>query len=901
MKPVRPETIDPAVVSVRRPLLPTGVLRGLAALSDALSARLRRLGRIPGLRWITGARTLLTIGLVSMVVSAHLGASWLGLMPDPHRIEAEARASLVEVLAAGSMSALAAQEHAAVGDLLGFALERNATMRSAAVRRADGRVLASAGPHEATWSSADSDHSTATRIAMPLYADGQRWGRLEVAFEDPRASPLGVPLDARMAAIALIALACFAGFYLYLGRMLRQLDPSRAVPDRVRKALDTLAEGLMLVDGEGRIVLANSTLCGLLGRSAEALAGQPASALGWHAEDGGAVAPGELPWVRALAQARPLTLQPIALDDATGERRSFLANCAPVGGEGDAAPAGVLVSLDDITELQRKEALLREATARAESANRAKSDFLANMSHEIRTPMNAILGFTDMLRRGRVRDAAQARRHLDTVHANGAHLLALINDILDLSKVEAGRLAVERIAFAPHEVLGEVVETLSVRAAEKGVGLRRAVDGPVPAEVLGDPARLRQVVTNLVGNAIKFTERGEVVVTERWVPAEDGGGARLRIDVGDSGVGIPQDKLESIFEPFVQADASTSRRYGGTGLGLAIARRYARAMGGDVVARSEPGRGSVFTVTIDPGPEAARTMIAPEQALAEREGAAGAAHAWRFPPRRLLVVDDSPENRELVALVLQDCGLVVEQADSGEAALAAVERRTPDFVLMDMQMPGMDGFTATRTLRERGVTVPIYAFTAHALRGVEHEILAAGCDGHLTKPIDLDAMMETLAERLGGTRVQADPEAPDAGAGVGGLLVGAPVAPRAASAAAGAPAAAASRVGDDPLRSRLAGHARLGAIVEAFAARLPERLARMREALEAGELAALAEDAHWLKGSAGTVGFDPFTAPARRLEVAARAGDLEGAAGALADIEALGRRMAPALAAQEQR
>jgi PAS domain S-box-containing protein len=896
-----PAALAPRTASLARLLAP------LAALSDALSAQAQRVGRMPGFRWIANVRVLLTVGLVSILVSALLGASWLGLLPDTQRAEASSRTALVEVLAAGSMGSLAAQDLAAVSDLLRFALERNASMRSAAVRRADGALLVVAGEHEQAWAGDASVASTPTRITMPLYADGTRWGGLEVAFHAQRAGLLGALFDPRAVAVALIALTCFVSFYLYLGRMLSQLDPSRAVPDRVRNALDTLAEGLMLIDGEGRVVLANATLCELLGRSPQALAGKPASALGWFAGDGGAIDAADLPWTRALAQTRPLKLQPVSLTDAAGERRSFLANCAPVGGESGEAPAGVLVSLDDVTELQRTEARLREATARAESANRAKSDFLANMSHEIRTPMNAILGFTEMLRLGRVRDAAQARRHLDTVHANGTHLLALINDILDLSKVEAGQLAVERIAFAPHEVLAEVVETLSVRAAEKGVGLRRAVDGPVPATALGDPARLRQVVTNLVGNAIKFTERGEIVVTERWLPANEGRGARLQVEVADSGVGIAPDKLEAIFEPFVQADSSTARHFGGTGLGLAISRRFARAMGGDVVARSEPGRGSTFTVTIDPGAGAGAgaAMLTPAQALAERVREDALGHAWRFPPRRLLVVDDSPENRELVALVLQDTGLEVEQADSGEAALAAVARRVPDLVLMDMQMPGMDGFTATRRLRERGIAVPVLAFTAHALRGFEAEIREAGCDGYLTKPIDAEAMFETLAGRLGGVRVAPDPVDAARAAWAGALVVpgdartaagDAPTGTGVARTLAGDAPAGVHEVtmdpDDGPLRSRLSGNARFAAIADGFAARLPERILRMRAALDAGDLVALAEDAHWLKGSAGTVGFDVFTVPATRLESAARAADRAAADGALVRVEVLGRRVA---------
>jgi signal transduction histidine kinase/CheY-like chemotaxis protein/HPt (histidine-containing phosphotransfer) domain-containing protein len=845
------------------------------------------------LRWLAETRTLIVLGLASMVSSALLVAFGLGLPPSPRSPELEARAPLAEVIAAGTMGALSRDDAAAARDLLAFAIERAPGLRSAAIRRADGTPYAVAGDHEHAWR-AGGGAAGAGHMVMPLFESGRRWGQLELRFEAERQGLAAVAADPRTHGLLLVVAACAIGFWFYLGRMLRMLDPSGAVPDRVRGALDTLAEGLLLIDARGDVVLANATFRELLGASTDAVVGRPADRLGWIDASGAPLPAAALPWADVLRTGRTLRQRPVSLVAADGSRRDFLANCAPVGA-GDRAPAaGVLVSLDDVTELQRTGSMLREATARAESANRAKSDFLANMSHEIRTPMNAILGFTETLRRGRVRDAEQARRHLEIVHANGAHLLALINDILDLSKVEAGQLVVERIPFAPHEVLADVVETLTVRAAEKGVGLRRAVDGDVPAQALGDPARLRQVLTNLVGNAIKFTERGEVVVTERWLPAVNGQGARLQVAIADSGVGIAADKLETIFEPFAQADSSTARRYGGTGLGLAISRRLARAMGGDVVARSEPGRGSTFTVTIDPGPDAGATMLSAAEALAERVRAAEAAHAWRFPPRRLLVVDDSPENRELVALLLEDTGLVVEQADSGGAALAAVDRRVPDLVMMDMQMPGMDGFTATRVLRERGVTVPVLAFTAHALRGFEAEIRDAGCDGYLTKPIDVEAMMETLAARLGGTRVALDAAAPAGDGWAAALAAGAPaqtardIAPPAG--ADDAPPAAAP--GDGALRSRLAGRGRFAAIVDAFAARLSARVERMRAALDAGALDALADDAHWLKGSAGTVGFDVFTAPARRLETAARSGERVAADAALVEIEALARRVA---------
>jgi PAS domain S-box-containing protein len=865
-----------------RPVAPAAS-GGLAAAVDrrlaAASHRLQALSRVRGLRWLSNARLLMTAGLVGMVFSAYTVATspLLGLVPDEARLRLDARVALVESMAAGSMGALAIGQDEAVGDLLAFVLQRNPSMRSAAVRRVDGELVAEAGPHATAWTQAgDAVHATPAELAVPLYSGGTRWGRLEVAFE-PMPDGLAAQLaDGHNRALLLILLSCFGGFWLYLGRMLKQLDPSRAVPDRVRNALDTLAEGLMLVDADGGVVLANAALAELLGRPAEEVAGRPAAEIGWLDANGRPLDAAALPWARALAERRTLKLQPVSLVTADGQRRSFLANCAPVGADENTPPAGVLVSLDDITELQRKEVQLREATDRAEQANRAKSDFLANMSHEIRTPMNAILGFTEMLRRGRVKDAIQARRHLDTVHANGAHLLSLINDILDLSKVEAGQLEVERIDCAPHRVIAEVVDALSVRAAEKRIGLRREVEGPVPATIQGDPSRLRQVITNLVGNAIKFTETGEVVVSERWIPARAGRPAALRIAVRDSGIGIPADKLGAIFEPFVQAESSTARRFGGTGLGLSISRKFARALGGDIVVESEPGRGSTFIVTIDPGSVDGVPMLEPAQAMADgAETEQASAASWRFPPRRLLVVDDSADNRELVSLVLQDCGLVVVQADSGQAALDAVAERLPDMILMDMQMPGMDGFTATRRLRAAGVRIPIYAFTAHALQGFDREIAQVGCDGYLTKPIDLDAMMATLAERLGGTRSDASAAtAADAGT----LLVGA-VPP------------ARGGAGEGPLASRLAGQARFAPVVASFAARLPGRLAALRAAFVRGDADACAEIAHWLKGSAGSVGYDAFTEPAREAENAARAGDLATVGTQLDRIDALAARV----------
>ena len=263
---------------------------------------------------------------------------------------------------------------------------------------------------------------------------------------------------------------------------------------------------------------------------------------------------------------------------------------------------------------------------------------------------------------------------------------------------------------------------------------------------------------NLVGNAIKFTERGGVRVVARVTGTRTA--PQLAIDVIDTGIGIPADKLDKLFQPFVQADTSVTRKFGGTGLGLAISRNFARALGGDIVVKSEAGKGSTFTATIDTGPLAGVRMLDPaEAARVEEEVAADAQARWEFPARRILVVDDGPKNRELVTLVLAEAGLTTEEAENGQIAVDMAARTAYDVILMDMSMPVMDGYTATKLLRGRGSKVPIIALTAHAMKGFEQEILAAGCTGYVTKPIDIDVLLGTLAAKLGGRRVQGAPAA----------------------------------------------------------------------------------------------------------------------------------------------
>ncbi len=420
---------------------------------------------------------------------------------------------------------------------------------------------------------------------------------------------------------------------------------------------------------------------------------------------------------------------------------------------------GVILNAIDVSDLV-------EAREAAEAASRAKSRFLANMSHEIRTPMTAILGFTDLLL-GQL-DAPEAVEMAETVKRNGAHLLQIINDVLDVSKIEAGRLELERVRWSPRQIVAEVMSLLKVRADAKGLTLRDDYEGALPETILTDPTRLRQILVNLAGNAVKFTESGGVRIVTRLL-REAGKEPLLRFDVIDTGEGIPQDKIERLFQPFTQADASTSRRYEGTGLGLTISRRLARALGGEITAESGPGKGSTFTLTTATGDLDGVALVEYEPSgsriPSEAEGEAG--HG-RLPSRILLAEDCADNRRLLTALLGQVGGEVTVAADGREAvekALGSLEGAPDhdaecagpfDLILMDMQMPVLDGYAATRRLRRKGYTGPIVALTAHAMRGDRQKCLDAGCDDYLSKPLDRKKLLEAVA---GWTRRRRAPAA----------------------------------------------------------------------------------------------------------------------------------------------
>ena len=823
-------------------------------------------------------RMHLALGLASLAVGVVLAAGYTGLVPDGEALKRAHRASLAETIAVTASGLLDDTQPEPLQATLDFLRKRNPDILSLGVRAADGQLLVDLQNHAGSWSPGPRTESTDSEIVVPLWQQGQPWGAVELRFEPLRPSGwLGLLHDPEVRLSAFVFGVCFLLFLAYLARMLRELDPSRAVPQRVRAAYDTLTEGLVVVDGAGAIVLANKSTSLMLGLPEQRLVGRSVSEFGWCRADGSTLARAELPWEIALSDRQAQRDVHLTVTSRDGTRYALRANCSPILDDAAGLQA-LVISFQDVTELEQRGAALQAAKESADAANEAKSQFLANMSHEIRTPMNAILGFTEVLRRGGLRNAGDATKQLDIIHSSGKHLLNLINDILDLSKVEAGRLEAERVPFEPHVIARTVVYTLAERAQEKGLALELLFPQALPATVLGDPARLRQIMTNLVGNAIKFTESGSVKVVLRLEAAA--GTARYCIDVQDSGIGIPADKLESVFEPFVQAESSTTRRFGGTGLGLTISRGFARAMGGDITASSVYGQGTCFSFSIDAGDLGAALMLEPhELALVTDEPAPVQSVIWRFPPKHVLVVDDGMENRQLVRVLLEDVGLRVSEAENGQLALERIASEQFDLVLMDMQMPVMDGQTATRRLRAQGSQLPVIALTANAMKGFERELESAGFSGYLTKPIDVDALLRDLAHRLGAT--VADPA---------GLPepVAEPVAERKGGSAQDVSLA------DDVVQglvSRMAGHAKLGRIVARFVEQLPARLDQFDAAARAGDMAELATLAHWLKGAGGSMGFDELFEPAKTLEEASKAGDSAGVAAVIAELHHIGARI----------
>jgi signal transduction histidine kinase len=421
----------------------------------------------------------------------------------------------------------------------------------------------------------------------------------------------------------------------------------------------------------------------------------------------------------------------------------FAATVSNVGLAAIAAAMGMVherAKTDAVETLASANRWLDDARRHAERAGRAKSHFLANVSHELRTPLTAILGFAELVaERWRARPDSPLLESVHTVRHSARQLLEVINDLLDLAKVEAGSLGIESLEFELGPLLADVLAPLRAGAAAKGLALEATLDTPLPERARGDPTRIRQVLANLASNALKFTERGRIALTAGVVDAAE---RHLRIAVSDTGCGIAAEHLPDLFTPFHQVDASATRVHGGRGLGLALCRQLAELMGGSMQVTSEPGVGSSFTLEL-PLREASGTLAA----LPEPEGADAEPRALRA---RLLLAEDGPDNRRLIGHVLREAGAEVETAEDGQRALelglAALEGgQTYDVILMDLEMPVLDGVGATRALRDAGYTAAILALTAHSLSDERERCLAAGFTDLASKPIDASVLLGQIA------------------------------------------------------------------------------------------------------------------------------------------------------------
>jgi PAS domain S-box-containing protein len=700
-------------------------------------------------------------------------------------------------------------------------------------------------------------------LSLPVFGNGWHIFRLS--------SPPGLDLGRAFSyALGLLLFtwcgAAISFFILKRRQAIKELFRSQSAlklaHTRMKALMDSVQAGIVLVRGSDRsIVDANPAAARMAGVTVEDLIGSTCNAYLCPAETG------KCP-VFDLGQEVDNTERTIRRADGT--RIPVLKTVTRVDLDGE---EHLLESFLDISDLKQGEAellavnaQLEEAMERAnkmameaEMASMAKSDFLANMSHEIRTPMNGVIGMTGLLLETELSD--KQRHYAGIVKTSGESLLILINDILDFSKIEAGKLDLEMRDFDLLQLLDDFGTAMALQAHEKGLELICAAESDVPAQLCGDPDRLRQILTNLTGNAIKFTHQGEVAVRVARVTDHEKGPADesvvLRFSISDTGIGIPEDKLGILFSKFTQVDTSTTRQFGGTGLGLAISRQLAELMGGTVGVRSTQGRGSEFWFT---------ACFKPSLAPARKEQALSAGpadvHALIVDDNaRILLVEDNTINQMVALGILKNLGLSADVAANGREAVEAYTADPYDLIFMDVQMPEMDGFAATRRIRSFESAAgshhaPIIAMTAHAMAGDRERCLEAGMDSYVTKPIDPRVLAEELAKWL--KKPQDTGAAPESAGDITPRREGIPdIYDRQAFIE--------RMMGDEALADT---------ILAGFLEDMPEQMGELHGLIAQGQAEQAGGQAHKIKGAAANISAGALQEVALSMETAGKAGDL---------------------------
>ena len=520
----------------------------------------------------------------------------------------------------------------------------------------------------------------------------------------------------------------------------QERDEAVRLYELAKSACDHALHGIVLNDSSGKILYANRALCEMSEYSEEELLGQDVGIL-----TGVKTYRPDPELAKKLSSGevlRHVTEAETPRKNGGTNRVELSLTSARWGESGERI---FITYVRDVREERRKAHELRDALHRAEQATRLKSEFLANMSHEIRTPLNGVLGMAQVLAHTDL--SPNQFEQVATILDSGKTLMSILNDILDLSKIEAGKLEVTPVTGDLRHKLSRMIKLHAATAEEKGLNLKLYIDPSVPSRLRFDPVRVRQCVANLVSNAIKFTDRGDVMVVVTCEP-QDNGDNQIIVHVSDSGCGIPKEKMERVFETFAQADGSTTRRFGGTGLGLPITRKLAQMMGGDVTLVSEPGRGSVFTLKFtaetSDGDYCEDVAHLPRPAARQepKDGLSG---------RHALVVDDNGINRRVARTFLEHYGIKVSEAGDGNEALKALDAEPFDIVLMDIHMPGLDGAEAFKRLRNSGSlnrVVPVIALTADSMRGDREKYLNKGFDGYVAKPIDERSLVTVIGQVL---------------------------------------------------------------------------------------------------------------------------------------------------------